>query len=96
MNGKKHLLFGGAIGGSEYVLYRVAEKKPINMLELILYSIVGAITGIFPDILEPATNPNDLKCEQVIIGSHESELEGFVDNIFRVIKESGESKILTA
>ena len=39
---------------------------------------------------------NDLKCEQVIIVSHENELEGFVDNIFRVIKESGESKILTA
>jgi exonuclease SbcC len=41
------------------------------------------------DILE------DLKCEQVIIVSHESELEGFVDNIFRVTKESRESKILT-
>jgi exonuclease SbcC len=39
---------------------------------------------------------NDLKCEQVIIVSHENELEGFVDNIYRVIKESGESKILTA
>jgi len=39
---------------------------------------------------------NELKCEQVIIVSHESELEGFVDNIFRVTKESGESKILTA
>jgi exonuclease SbcC len=38
---------------------------------------------------------NDLKCEQVIMVSHESELEGFVDNIFRVTKESGESKILT-
>jgi len=38
---------------------------------------------------------NDLKCEQVIIVSHENELEGFVDNIFRVTKESGESKILT-
>jgi len=37
---------------------------------------------------------NELKCEQVIIVSHENELEGFVDNIFRVIKESGESKIL--
>lgn len=39
---------------------------------------------------------NELKCEQVIIVSHENELEGFVDNIFRVIKESGESKIITA
>ncbi|MCW4031146.1 MAG: SMC family ATPase [Candidatus Bathyarchaeota archaeon] len=38
---------------------------------------------------------NELKCEQVIIVSHESELEGFVDNIFRVTKDSGESKILT-
>ena len=38
---------------------------------------------------------DDLKCEQVIIVSHENELEGFVDNIFRVIKDSGESKILT-
>lgn len=39
---------------------------------------------------------NDLKCEQVIIVSHENELEGFVDHIYRVTKDSGESKILTA
>lgn len=39
---------------------------------------------------------NDLNCEQVIIVSHENELEGFVDHIFRVTKDSGESKILTA
>lgn len=38
----------------------------------------------------------ELKCEQVIIVSHESELEGFVDNIFRVTKEGRESKILTS
>ena len=58
MNGKAHLLLGGVIGGGGYVLYRLAEKKPIDILELILYSIGGAIAGILPDILEPATNPN--------------------------------------
>ena len=58
MNGKEHLLLGSVIGGSGYVLYRLAEKKPINMLELILYSIGGSIAGILPDILESATNPN--------------------------------------
>ena len=58
MNGKDHLLLGGVIGGGGYVLYRLAEKKPIDILELILYSIGGAIAGILPDILEPATNPN--------------------------------------
>lgn len=39
---------------------------------------------------------NELKCEQVIAVSHESELEGFVDKIYRVTKEAGESKISTA
>jgi exonuclease SbcC len=36
---------------------------------------------------------NELKCEQVITVSHEAELEGFVDKIFRIIKVNGESKI---
>ena len=39
---------------------------------------------------------NELKCEQVIAVSHESELEGFVDKIYRITKEAGESKISSA
>ena len=35
----------------------------------------------------------ELNCEQVIAVSHESELESFVDKIFRITKEAGESKI---
>jgi len=35
----------------------------------------------------------ELNCEQVITVSHESELEGFVDKIYRITKEAGESKI---
>ncbi len=35
----------------------------------------------------------ELNCEQVIFVSHESELEGFVDKIYRITKEAGESKI---
>ena len=58
MNGKQHMLLGGAIGFCGYLLYRLAEEKPIDLLELILFSIGGAIAGILPDILEPATNPN--------------------------------------
>ena len=58
MNGKQHMLLGGAIGFSGYILHRLAEKKPIDLLELLLYSIGGAVAGILPDILEPATNPN--------------------------------------
>ena len=58
MNGKQHLLLGGAIGFSGYILYRLAEKKPINLMELVLCSIGGAAAGILPDVLEPATNPN--------------------------------------
>jgi membrane-bound metal-dependent hydrolase YbcI (DUF457 family) len=58
MNGKQHLLLGGAIGFCGYIAYRLVEEKPIDLLELILFSIGGAIVGILPDILEPATNPN--------------------------------------
>jgi exonuclease SbcC len=36
---------------------------------------------------------NELKCEQVITVSHEAELEGFVDKIFRITKVNGESQI---
>lgn len=36
---------------------------------------------------------NELKCEQVIAVSHENELEAFVDKIYRITKQSGESKI---
>lgn len=36
---------------------------------------------------------DELKCEQVIMVSHENELEGFVDRIFRITKEAGESII---
>jgi ABC-type lipoprotein export system ATPase subunit len=35
----------------------------------------------------------ELNCEQVIFVSHESELEGFVDKIYRITKEAGESRI---
>lgn len=36
---------------------------------------------------------NELKCEQVILVSHEKELEGFVDKIFLVHKSAGISRI---
>jgi len=36
---------------------------------------------------------NELKCEQVIMVSHERELEGFVDKIYRVRKEAGISRV---
>lgn len=39
---------------------------------------------------------DELKCEQVIMVSHERELEGFVDNIYRVRKEAGISSVLEA
>lgn len=37
---------------------------------------------------------DELQCEQVIMVSHERELEGFVDAIFRVRKEAGISHVL--
>jgi exonuclease SbcC len=38
---------------------------------------------------------DELKCEQVIAVSHESELEGFVDRIYKIRKEEGISKIIS-
>ncbi|MBS7609652.1 SMC family ATPase, partial [Candidatus Bathyarchaeota archaeon] len=40
------------------------------------------------DILE------ELHCPQVILVSHEKEMESFADQVFSVVKEGGESKIL--
>jgi len=36
---------------------------------------------------------HDTQCEQIIIVSHERELEGFVDTIYRVTKENGVSQV---
>jgi len=36
---------------------------------------------------------SELQCPQIIIVSHEKELESFADQIFRVTKSHGESKI---
>ena len=38
----------------------------------------------------------DLNCEQVILVSHESELEGLANHVFRVDKVAGESIVSTA
>jgi exonuclease SbcC len=35
----------------------------------------------------------DTECEQIIMVSHEKELEGFVDTIYRVTKENGSSRV---
>lgn len=39
---------------------------------------------------------DELNCEQVIMVSHERELEGFVDKIYRVQKEAGISSVIEA
>jgi len=36
---------------------------------------------------------DELKCEQVIMVSHERELESFADRVYQVTKEAGESHI---
>jgi exonuclease SbcC len=39
---------------------------------------------------------NEIKCPQVIIVSHEKELESFADQVFRVEKNEGISEIKIA
>ena len=58
MNTEEHLFVGGLIGLGGYVLFKLANQKPLNFFEAVLFSIGGAIAGILPDLLEPATNPN--------------------------------------
>ncbi|MBT8171469.1 SMC family ATPase [Candidatus Bathyarchaeota archaeon] len=38
---------------------------------------------------------NELKCPQVILVSHEKELESFADHIYKIVKTNGISKIIT-
>jgi exonuclease SbcC len=38
---------------------------------------------------------DEVECQQVIVVSHEKELESFADQIYRVVKEDGESAVLT-
>jgi hypothetical protein len=58
LNSEDHLLLGGLIGFGGYVLFKLANKKPLDLIELIFSSMGGAVAGILPDLLEPATNPN--------------------------------------
>jgi len=37
---------------------------------------------------------DELKSEQIILVSHEKELETYVDNIFRISKDNGVSQVL--
>jgi exonuclease SbcC len=38
---------------------------------------------------------DEVDCQQVIVVSHEKELESFADQVFRVVKENGQSAVLT-
>lgn len=58
MNAKDHAILGALIAGGTYVFYKLSKQESINLGEALLSVIGGAVAGVAPDILEPATNPN--------------------------------------
>ena len=58
MNAREHAILGALIAGGTYVLYKISKQESIDLGEALLSVIGGAVAGVAPDILEPATNPN--------------------------------------
>ena len=58
MNAREHAILGALIAGGTYALHKISKQESIDHGEALLSVIGGAVTGVAPDILEPATNPN--------------------------------------
>ena len=70
------------------LVQRVSVKSNILILDEPTDGFSKEQLGSVREVLD------DIDCRQVIIVSHEKELESFADQIFRVIKENGESAVL--
>lgn len=57
-NSKDHAILGALIGGGIYAFHKLTKRESIDLGEALLSVIGGAIAGVAPDILEPATTPN--------------------------------------
>lgn len=74
-NFKKHAAVGAAVGCGVNLLWQLCkiQTRPnapvgilntlakVNLLEVGVFTLFGAVAGILPDLLEPATNPNHRK-----------------------------------
>jgi hypothetical protein len=58
LDSEKHAILGALISGGGYLGYKLSKQEPPDLIETILSFVGGAIAGVAPDILEPATNPN--------------------------------------
>jgi len=77
-----------------------AKTEPYLRVKRTMESIAGRIRKEAEFLNRDEVNPfvilTELECPQVIIVSHERELESFADQIFRVSKEHGISTIAEA
>ena len=58
MDSGKHMVIGALSGFGVYLIYKVIKEESPDLFEAILSLIGGALVGLLPDLLEPATNPN--------------------------------------
>lgn len=58
MDSEKHAILGALIAGGGYLGYKLSRKESPDFVEAIVSFVGGAIAGVAPDILEPATGPN--------------------------------------
>ncbi len=58
MNADDHAILGALVGGGAYAFYKLSKQETIDAGEALLSVIGGAVAGVAPDILEPATTPN--------------------------------------
>jgi exonuclease SbcC len=91
-----------ALSGGEKTAVAFAYRLALNHM---VREVVGADTGNLLILDEPTDGFSaeqlskvrevlrELRAPQLILVSHERELEGFADHIFKVVKENGVSRI---
>jgi membrane-bound metal-dependent hydrolase YbcI (DUF457 family) len=57
LDNEKHAILGALIAGGGYLGYKLLKQESPDPIEAIISLVGGAIAGVVPDILEPATHP---------------------------------------
>lgn len=66
----EHMLVSGLISAVRYSQIMKEAGKEIDLTKVIGIGLLGAIAGILPDVLEPATNPNHRSiCHSILAGA---------------------------
>jgi membrane-bound metal-dependent hydrolase YbcI (DUF457 family) len=55
---KQHALIGAGIGVVGWFVYCKLVERPLDLGQFLWAAAIGAVGGLLPDLLEPASHPN--------------------------------------